>query len=73
MHDAAAAESCPGAPTLRRGRVDFTDLPIPPETRVYLCGPLPFMLGIRDALLDRNVPADHIHYEVFGPETCATT
>jgi nitric oxide dioxygenase len=46
---------------------------IVPGTRVYLCGPLPFMLGMRDALLERDVPADHIHYEVFGPETGVTT
>ncbi|WP_067897014.1 globin domain-containing protein [Nocardia vaccinii] len=59
--------------TLRRGRADLADMVIAPDTRVYLCGPLPFMLGMREALLERDVPADRIHYEVFGPETWATT
>ena len=35
---------------IRVGRVDIDDVPISPGTRVYLCGPLPFMRGIRTAL-----------------------
>ncbi|MBU2978142.1 hypothetical protein [Alteromonas sp. C1M14] len=33
----------------------------------YLCGPLPFMLGIKQQLLDAGVADDQIHYELFGP------
>jgi hypothetical protein len=35
---------------------------------VYLCGPLPFMQGVRTALLDRGISPADIQYEVFGPD-----
>lgn len=53
---------------VRVGRVDLSDISIDPDTHVYLCGPLPFMLGIRSALIAKNVSAENIHYEVFGPD-----
>ena len=55
--------------TVRVGRADISDLPLHPDTRAYLCGPLPFMLSLRDALIERDVPAGNIHYEVFGPDS----
>jgi nitric oxide dioxygenase len=36
---------------------------------VYLCGPLPFMQSVRESLIERQVPATAIHYEVFGPDS----
>ncbi|MCQ4118059.1 globin domain-containing protein [Rhodococcus tibetensis] len=54
---------------LRLGRADLDDLAVVPESHAYLCGPLPFMLGIRAALLEKDVPAENIHYEVFGPDS----
>ncbi|MCX5043590.1 FAD-binding oxidoreductase [Aldersonia sp. NBC_00410] len=50
------------------GRADLTAITLQPGTRAYLCGPLPFMIGLREALLDREVAAENIHYEVFGPD-----
>jgi ferredoxin-NADP reductase len=41
------------------------------ETDVYECTPPLFMLGMREALLDKDVAADNIHYEVFGPDSGA--
>lgn len=43
-------------------------MPVAPGTRAYLCGPLPFMRGVREQLLGKGVAAADIHYEVFGPE-----
>lgn len=57
--------------SVRLGRTDLAEVALEPNTRAYLCGPLPFMLSMRDALLERDVPAEHIHYEVFGPDTWA--
>ncbi|MDX5311581.1 MAG: FAD-binding oxidoreductase [Rhodococcus sp. (in: high G+C Gram-positive bacteria)] len=57
--------------TVRVGRADVSDLPLDPNTKAYLCGPLPFMLSLREALIERNVPAENIHYEVFGPDSWA--
>ncbi|CAN5485835.1 NO-inducible flavohemoprotein [soil metagenome] len=33
----------------------------------YLCGPTPFLKAFVLGLAGAGVPADHIHYEVFGP------
>ncbi|WP_068161540.1 globin domain-containing protein [Rhodococcus phenolicus] len=55
--------------TVRLGRAELSDLPLEPDTQAYLCGPLPFMLSMREALIERNVPAENIHYEVFGPDS----
>ncbi|MGW1724647.1 globin domain-containing protein [Streptomyces sp. NPDC002306] len=52
----------------RPGLVDLTDVAVPPGTRAYLCGPLPFMRAVRGQLLDKGVAAADIHYEVFGPD-----
>ena len=51
--------------------MDLTDVPLPDGVHVFTCGPLPFMRQVRGALLARNVPADHIRYEVFGPDLWA--
>ncbi|MDT5339152.1 MAG: nitric oxide dioxygenase [Mycobacterium sp.] len=56
---------------IRSGRVDLDDIDIAADTQVYLCGPLPFMHGIRAALLAKGVPGARIHYEIFGPDTWA--
>ncbi|NLE80809.1 MAG: hemin transporter [Rhodococcus sp.] len=56
---------------LKAGRADLDGLDIAPGTRAYLCGPLPFMLGMREALLAKDIPAENIHYEVFGPDSWA--
>lgn len=49
------------------GLVDPARIPLPVGAYVHLCGPLPFMAQVRGGLLRRNVPADRIAYEVFGP------
>ncbi|RXR25828.1 hemin transporter [Oerskovia turbata] len=53
----------------RTGYVDLSEIDIAPGTTAYLCGPLPFMSAMRDALVAREVPADRIHYETFGPDS----
>lgn len=55
----------------REGLADLSDIALDPSTRAYLCGPLPFMLSLKQALIARNVPEANIHYEVFGPDTWA--
>ncbi|MEV0947879.1 globin domain-containing protein [Rhodococcus sp. NPDC049939] len=59
--------------SLREGRADLSEITIAEGTRAYLCGPLPFMLGMREALLEKDVPAENIHYEVFGPDSFAAS
>jgi nitric oxide dioxygenase len=48
--------------------MNLDDVALPENAFYYLCGPLPFMRGIRSVLLERGVPASDIQYEVFGPD-----
>ncbi|MEW2490887.1 globin domain-containing protein [Streptomyces sp. NPDC048411] len=41
---------------------------LPDNALYYLCGPLPFMQGVRSRLLERGVAPQDIQYEVFGPD-----
>jgi nitric oxide dioxygenase len=50
------------------GIMDLDEVRLPDGAAYYLCGPLPFMQGIRSALIDHGVPARDIQYEVFGPD-----
>ena len=54
---------------IRPGRVDLSEVDIAPGTQVYLCGPLPFMQGVRAELLSKGVSENNIHYEIFGPDS----
>ncbi|WP_333744526.1 globin domain-containing protein [Streptomyces ardesiacus] len=56
------------APEASAGRADLTGLDLPEGLTVYLCGPVPFMRAVRGDLLRRGVPAEAVHYEVFGPD-----
>ena len=55
--------------TVLPGRIDLGRVEVRPDTQVYLCGPLPFMAGVRRTLAERGLPDAQIHYEVFGPDT----
>ena len=37
------------------------------EAIVYMCGPVPFMQAMYEALLEIGIKKDHIRYEFFGP------
>jgi nitric oxide dioxygenase len=54
--------------SVHAGVMDIDDVKLPDDAGYYLCGPLPFMQGVRSALIDRGVPARDIQYEVFGPD-----
>lgn len=50
-------------------QVPLTDLPA--NTGYYLCGSLAFMRVQGHWLQTQGVPAERIHYEVFGPDLFA--
>jgi nitric oxide dioxygenase len=50
------------------GVMNLDDVKLPADAIYYLCGPLPFMQGIRSALIERDVAPRDIQYEVFGPD-----
>lgn len=62
----AAAKPLPEGAAI--GRADLAGIDLPEGVTAYLCGPLPFMRALRAGLLERGVPAEKIHYEVFGPD-----
>ena len=55
---------------VRSGTMRVADLPSWPHatTNVYMCGPIPFMQAQWRDLVSADVPAKHLHREVFGPE-----
>ncbi|MFF9085102.1 globin domain-containing protein [Streptomyces sp. NPDC014991] len=55
-------------PGARTGLVDLAGVAVPPGTRAYLCGPLPFLRAVRAQLIGRGVAPADVHYEVFGPD-----
>ncbi|WP_031163558.1 globin domain-containing protein [Streptosporangium roseum] len=65
-YEQACGCSCRPEPNI--GQVDLAQVELPDGLSAYLCGPLPFMRGVRSELLRRGVPASDIHYEVFGPD-----
>ncbi|MEU1973672.1 globin domain-containing protein [Microbacterium sp. NPDC019599] len=78
MEDAKAQnwyeEDAEQAPTLhpaRAGLMDLTDVDLPDDATVFMCGPLPFMRASRATLMARGIPSERIHYEVFGPDLWA--
>ncbi|WP_067469870.1 globin domain-containing protein [Actinomadura macra] len=64
--DGAALEG--DAAMVRSGRIEVAALPLPPKSRVFMCGPIPFMREIRRGLIRAGVTDERIHYEVFGPD-----
>ncbi|MFJ3308564.1 globin domain-containing protein [Streptomyces sp. NPDC086549] len=51
-----------------QGLMDPAAVDLPDHALYYLCGPLPFMQGLRSKLLERGVAPQDIQYEVFGPD-----
>ncbi|GLY19540.1 hemin transporter [Kineosporia sp. NBRC 101677] len=66
-YETGAAEGVPSA-DVRTGRVLISEIPLPDNAEAYLCGPIPFMRGVRAGLLERGVTDDRIRYEVFGSD-----
>ncbi|MFW0787980.1 FAD-binding oxidoreductase [Gordonia sp. CPCC 206044] len=53
---------------VRTGQMALDDVAIDPRTHVMLCGPTGFLSSMRDEFLARDIAAERIHYETFGPE-----
>ena len=71
VYDAAREEDRLGRDFQVAGRFSLDDHAatiVVPDADYYLCGPLPFILAQRDALLRLCVPRERVHFEVFGPD-----
>lgn len=63
-------DDLPGEHYQYQGLMDLSKLQsqlTDPATEYYLCGPVGFMQFAAQQLLALSVPAEHIHYECFGP------
>lgn len=65
------AEAAPTLHPARSGFMDLSDIDVPADARLFMCGPLEFMRETRLALIDKGVSSERIHYEVFGPDLWA--
>jgi nitric oxide dioxygenase len=54
--------------TTSEGRMKLQNAHVTPNAQAYLCGPMPFMDSVRNALIEQGVAPANIHYEVFGPD-----
>ena len=50
------------------GGMDISQVSMPDNASYHLCGPVPFMHEVRNALIERGIPPRDIQYEVFGPD-----
>jgi ferredoxin len=51
------------------GRLDADALAaagLPKNAVAYVCGPAPFMAGVRDSLVTSGIPGERVHSETFG-------
>ena len=65
------AEEAPTIYPARSGFMDLSDIDVPAEATVFMCGPLAFMRSARTALIEKGVQPEKINYEVFGPDLWA--
>jgi len=73
---AAEADKVPGSNQqiqnqrihMHSGLMNLAGTDLPEQAGYYLCGPVPFMQGIRTQLIERGVHPHAIQYEVFGPD-----
>ncbi|WP_426409737.1 globin domain-containing protein [Bradyrhizobium ganzhouense] len=50
------------------GKMDLSHVRLPDNAVYHMCGPVPFMHGIRSALIAIGIPPRDIQYEMFGPD-----
>ena len=51
----------------RAGRMDLSQVELPEEADVYLCGGNGFLHAVREQLRAAGVPAEKVHFELFSP------
>ncbi|MGY5319229.1 globin domain-containing protein [Neomicrococcus lactis] len=56
-----------------QGFMNLSEVALPTNPNMVLCGPLPFMRAVRSAAIDAGVSATNIQYEVFGPDLWLAT
>ena len=66
LEDPSGAQLSTG--TVRPGFMDLSQVELPQEAELFLCGPLPFMRIVRSQAIAAGISPERIDYEVFGPD-----
>lgn len=56
-----------GEPNVHAGRMVLDGIDLPEDAHVYLCGADGFVQAVRPQLIDRGLPAERVHCELFSP------
>ncbi len=51
-----------------QGYMDLSEVQIPADANVVMCGPLPFLKAVREQVVASGHPAEKVFYEIFGPD-----
>lgn len=51
-----------------QGLMDLSQVDIPEDANVVMCGPLPFLKAVRSQVIASGHPAEKVFYEIFGPD-----
>lgn len=51
-----------------QGYMDLSDVQVPADANVVMCGPLPFLKAVRSQIIATGHPAEKVFYEIFGPD-----
>lgn len=51
-----------------QGFMDLSEVSIPGDANVVMCGPLPFLKAVRSQVIATGHPAEKVFYEIFGPD-----
>lgn len=55
------------ADTVQEGFIDLARVDLPEGADLYLCGPLPFIAQVYRTAIERGVPDERVHFELFSP------
>ena len=56
-----------GQPGVHPGRMVLDGIDVPADAHVYLCGADGFVQAVRPQLVERGLPAERVHCELFSP------
>ena len=63
----AGADTVSGPGTVHHGLMDLSEVALPADAHVFLCGSTGFLQAVRPAFLSAGVPEERLHAELFAP------
>lgn len=63
----SGADTVSGPGTVHHGLMDLSEVALPADAHVFLCGSTGFLQAVRPAFLAAGVPEERLHAELFAP------